>query len=259
MNLVFASGFLVPQTFLGAAYFRGLKERFEARGHKTLFPEVPPLGSVETRARILADAIREAYPQGPVHIVAHSMGGLDSRFLIAHNLHGLAEPGRIVSLDTLSTPHRGSPVADLLAGPSSEAPQRRVYEHLRAALAPLGLETGALAHLTSEAAARVPDPVPTHPHIRYRSHFAGGRPGPLRTCLALAPTYHYLLAATGQPNDGVVTLESAKYGEFQEPFWPCDHVDMVGHNLDTASLGIFQFDHFAAFDALVGALAKDFS
>jgi triacylglycerol lipase len=259
MNLVFASGFLVPQSFFKAAYFRGLKERFEAMGHKTAFPEIPPLGSVEARAAALAEAIRDAYPQGPVHVIAHSMGGLDSRFLIGRNLHGLAEPGRIVSLSTLSTPHRGSPVADLLAGPSPDAPQRLLYEQLRAALAPLGVETGALAHLTSDAAARVPDAARTHPHIRYRSYFASGRPGPLPTCLALAPTYHYLLAATGQPNDGVVTLASAQYGEFQTPNWPCDHVDMVGHNLDTASLGAFKFDHFAAFDALIGGLAREFA
>jgi hypothetical protein len=40
--------------------------------------------------------------------------------------------------------------------------------------------------------------------------------------------------------------------EFQQPFWPCDHTDMVGHNLDTADLGLFQFDHLAAFDAVNG-------
>jgi hypothetical protein len=39
--------------------------------------------------------------------------------------------------------------------------------------------------------------------------------------------------------------------EFQPPVWPCDHADMVGHNLDTADLGPFQFDHPAAFDAVI--------
>ena len=50
---------------------------------------------------------------GDLHIIARtSMGGLDSRFLLSNNLLGLAD--RVVSLSTVSTPHRGSPVADLI-------------------------------------------------------------------------------------------------------------------------------------------------
>jgi hypothetical protein len=29
---------------------------------------------------------------------------------------------------------------------------------------------------------------------------------------------------------------------------------MIGHNLDTADLSTFQFDHFAAIDAIIGQL-----
>src|SRR6266568_4744432 len=116
MNLVFASGFFVPQHILGIDYFRGLKAHVEGNGHQALFPEVPPLGTCEVRAEVLADAIQRAYPKGPVHIIAHSMGGLDSRTLIARNLDGLSSPGRVASLTTVSSPHRGSPVAEPRAG-----------------------------------------------------------------------------------------------------------------------------------------------
>lgn len=255
MNLVFASGFLVPQNLLGIDYFRGLQAHVaEASGHAVLFPEVPPIGTCEDRARVLADAIQRAYPDGAVHIIAHSMGGLDSRTLIARNLQGLSNPGRVASLTTVSTPHRGSPVADLLAGPRPDGPRRLLYDGISQAIGLLGVDTGALANLTTERALRVPDAVQTHPHIHYRSYFASGRPGPLPTCFALAPTHHYIHAVTGQENDGVVALDSARYGEFQEPFWRCDHVDMIGHNLDTADLGGFRFDHFAAFDAIISQL-----
>ena len=254
MNLVFASGFLVPQQLLGIDYFRGLREHLARSGHAALFPEVPSAGTSEVRAGVLADAVRQAYPDGAVHIIAHSMGGLDSRNLIARNIHGLAEPGRIASLTTVSTPHRGSPVADLLAGPRPDGPRRVLYELISHAIGLLGVSTGALANLTTEAASRVPDTTQTHRHIRYHSYFAAGRPGPRPTCFALAPTHHYIHAVTNQANDGVVALDSARYGEFQQPFWPCDHVDMIGHNLDTADLGHFQFDHFAAFDAIIRGL-----
>jgi triacylglycerol lipase len=253
MNLVFASGFLVPQHLLGINYFRGLEAHLEG-SHATLFPVVPPVGTSEERAGVLADAIQQKYPEGAVHIIAHSMGGLDSRNLIARNLNGLSASGRIASLTTLSTPHRGSPVADLLAGPRPDGPRRLVYDGVSQALGLLGIPTGALANLTTVSALRVPDAAQTNPDIRYRSYFASGRSGVLPTCFALAPTYHYIHAVTGQANDGVVALDSARYGDFQESFWPCDHVDMIGHNLDTDDLGGFRFDHFAAIDAIISQL-----
>ena len=76
----------------------------------------------------------------------------------------------------------------------------------------------------------------------------------LEACFALAATHHYILDLTGQENDGLVPKYSAVYGEFQTPFWPCDHIDMVGHNLDTLDLGDFQFAHLAAFKALIDQL-----
>ena len=40
MNLVFASGFLVPQQLLGIDYFRGLRDHIARTGaHAALFPE----------------------------------------------------------------------------------------------------------------------------------------------------------------------------------------------------------------------------
>ena len=91
-------------------------------------------------------------------------------------------------------------------------------------------------------------------HIRYRSYFGAGREGTRPTCIALAPMHGYVHLKTGQANDGVVAMDSARYGELQQPFWRCDHADMVGHNLDTADLGGFAFDHLAAFDEIISRL-----
>src|SRR5437868_3724757 len=166
MNLVFASGFLVPQHILGINYFGGVEDHLRGR-HETLFADVPALDTSERRAGVLADLIQQKFPQGEVHIIAHSMGGLDSRTLIARNLNGLSAPGRIASLTTLSTPHRGSPVADLLAGPEPDGVRRLVYQTVSHALGQLGFPFGALGDLTTEGAARIPDAATTHPHIRY--------------------------------------------------------------------------------------------
>jgi triacylglycerol lipase len=255
LNLVFAHGFLGwSHPLLGINYFRGLQAHItRLGGHAALFPQVPPVGTYEHRARALADAIQQAYPEGPVHIIAHSMGGLDSRVIIARNLHGLSNAGRIASLTTLSTPHYGSPVADLLAGSRPLGPRRLLYDAISHAIGLLGIDTGAIADLTAERCSKVPDVAQTHPHIRYRSYFGSGRAGLPRTCAALVPAHQYISAVTGQPNDGLVAQQSAQYGEVIEPFWPCDHLDMIGHNLDTADL-IFQFDHLAAFEAIINGL-----
>jgi triacylglycerol lipase len=253
MNLVFASGFLVPQHVIGINYFRGLEKHLAGK-HETLFPDVGPLASCDARADELAQAIIDRkFPAGPIHIIAHSMGGLDSRSLIGRNLHGLSAPGRIASLTTLSTPHRGSPVADLLVGPKPTGPlDLLMFETVGHALSQLSIPAGALGDLTTQGALRIPDVAKTHPHIRYRSCFAAGRPTLLPTCVILLPTHHYVHSVTHQPNDGVVALGSARYGEFLEPFFPCDHVDLVGYNLDPP--GFSQFPHLAAIDALIAQL-----
>jgi triacylglycerol lipase len=254
MNLVFASGFLVPQHILGINYFKGMEDRLQGK-HDALFADVPALDTCEKRANLLADQIHKKFPDGEIHIIAHSMGGLDSRSLIARNLNGLSAPGRIASLTTLSTPHRGSPVADLLLGTAPSGVSPLVHSLVSHAVSLLSLPAGALGDLTAEGAARIPDAAATHPHIRYRSVFASGRPDPLRpTSLVLAPTHHYIHSVTGQANDGVVALDSARYGEFLQPFWACDHVDMVGHNLDFGEFSDFHFDHFAAIEALINTL-----
>lgn len=252
MNLVFASGFLVPQRLLGINYFRGVEAHLRGR-HETVFPPVEPLASSAERARQLADGIHRKFPDGAVHIIAHSMGGLDGRNLIAANHHGLAEPGRIASLTTLSTPHRGSPVADLLVDPGPGGVLHSIaFEAFSGLLRQFGLSTDALRNLTTENASATPDVAQTHPHIRYRSVVATGRSGLRPTSLALLPTHEFTSAVTGQPNDGVVARDSAIYGELQEPFWQCDHADMIGHNLDDDLDP--HFDHLAHIDAIIAAL-----
>ena len=47
---------------------------------------------------------------GPFHLVGHSLGGLDSRYLVSN----LGMAGQAVSLTTMGTPHTGSSFADWL-------------------------------------------------------------------------------------------------------------------------------------------------
>jgi len=75
---------LLPQQIAFEDYFRGLRQRPEYS--TALFPDVPLTGSVMERAAQPAAAIGAEFPNSEVHIVAHSMGGLDARYMIAQSL-----------------------------------------------------------------------------------------------------------------------------------------------------------------------------
>lgn len=97
-------------------YFNGIKILYELAGHEVLCPTVPALGSLAVRAAELEREILERWPDNsqPLFALAHSMGGLDCRRVIAtsQKLKGIFK-----RLITIATPHFGSPVADVVLNP----------------------------------------------------------------------------------------------------------------------------------------------
>ena len=76
-------------------------------------PNVVPYASIETRARNwvrLINKVCDDYGFEKLNVIAHSMGGLDMRFALAH----LDITDRIASLTTVATPHHGTFLADLI-------------------------------------------------------------------------------------------------------------------------------------------------
>src|SRR5262245_18400728 len=93
-------------------YFNGVGIQLRRQGHVVEEPTVNPIGSIAQRGGQLAAAIL-ALPTGrKVHILAHSMGGLDARHAIT-NVPGVS--ARVATLVTIGTPHRGSRTADAVA------------------------------------------------------------------------------------------------------------------------------------------------
>lgn len=245
MNLVFASGFFIPQKFRRFEYFRDLSKHYPA----ALFPRVDPTAGVEVRAQQLAAQIGRAFPGGPIHIVAHSMGGLDARFLLSHNLEGLAS--RVTTLSTIATPHRGTPLADLLAGPAPQGPQRMVYDIVRDAMARLGCAAGGLASLTTGAAAAFNRDCLDVPGVQY---FAYAGCGPRSYSLRPSAWLIEKMAATAdqRANDGLVSVASAQWpsNQLAEPPWLADHLAEVGYDLDRP-VAKPQFDYLAAISRVI--------
>jgi triacylglycerol lipase len=102
----------LPPTQLGdeLQYFRNVRTYLEANGFREIVnTNVNFAGTVGQRARELKQQIDALLPGAEkVHIIAHSMGGLDARLMIAEM--GMAD--RVASLTTIGTPHLGTSLAD---------------------------------------------------------------------------------------------------------------------------------------------------
>jgi triacylglycerol lipase len=85
------------------------------KGIKVFRGNTDSWGSFESNALFLKKTIENILAktgEKKVNIIAHSKGGIDSRFLIYKHNFG----NKIASLTTLCTPHRGSEIADFLYG-----------------------------------------------------------------------------------------------------------------------------------------------
>lgn len=96
-------------------YFKGIKTHLEApeHGFKVFHPNEDFAGPLELRAGQLRDRVREVMASegvNKVHIIAHSMGGLDARHMIVDK--GMAD--HVASLTTIGTPHLGTSLASLV-------------------------------------------------------------------------------------------------------------------------------------------------
>lgn len=269
MNLVLNHGIFGFATLGDIVYFNGVKKHLTTRfpGLRVLVAQVPPDGTIEVRGTQLGQQIRQALqpggtldPNESVHIIAHSMGGLDARFLLSpDNPNNMAD--RITSLTTISAPHKGSPIADLLIKiKDSIIPEEKLLAHaLSAVLAHAHIPVGGLDNLTTDGVRKFNDEFSDSDSTKKFSVAGVGRGIKVLgihvdTCVALRLAYRIIKDKAGEDNDGLVSLSSATWGEGPE-LWPADHADEIGHNLD---LGLQapprNFDHLAKYEALVERL-----
>lgn len=209
-------------------YFSGGIERaIREAGHPLIIARTHPTGGIALRARQLKEAILTQLAAmgrsgAPVAIVAHSMGGLDARYMIAR----LGMAGRVATLLTVCTPHRGSAYADWFV---QNVGVRLGGGRLASAL---GLDVRAAVDLTTSSMSEFNRTVPDAPGVRYFSVSAAcpaGQHAPL-----FAHSHPIVYRAEGE-NDGVVSLVSARWGEHLCT-WPVDHLHAINKRLTPAAL-----------------------
>jgi triacylglycerol lipase len=180
-------------------YFVHLRPFLVERGAHALFPNVEPTGGVAARAEQLRDQLRR-WTDEQVNVIAHSMGGLDARFLIS----SLGMARRVASLTTISTPHRGSGLADWFCD------NFRLRVPLLITLEAVGINVDGFQDCRPCFCQDFNDSNPDDPGVRYFSYTAAVAPP--RVTPLLRRAWNILTPLEG-PNDGIVSVRSARWGE----------------------------------------------
>ncbi len=226
-------------------------------GHSVLRASVRSVDSVANRATDLGaevDAFLAQTGTEKVHLIAHSMGGLDARYLIS----SLGYSDRVASLTTISTPHWGTPLADLaldlvgetddqnaalelleaLAGDvDSDALERALYDlsETRAAsfnaanVDAVGVQYHSYAGLSTVFGASVSDA-----ELACLTQPGTVIPEPDALAAPLVLTGPLVATSDGgrEAQDGVVAVRSATFGDFRGCI-PADHFDEILYRTDT--------------------------
>ncbi|KAI1081053.1 putative triacylglycerol lipase [Whalleya microplaca] len=199
-------------------YWRGIKDALRANGIEVITAAVPPSGSIEQRAEKLAHGIAEAAQGKSVNIVAHSMGGLDARYMISH-----LQPQNVDvrSLVTVASPHRGSAFADHVFKEIGPDLLPNVYNFARG----VGIETGAFEQLTMKYMTEEFNPrTPDDPDVRYFSYGAMMEQPPF---LSPFRQSHAVISNLEGPNDGLVSVTSSKWGSYKGTLVGVSHLDLI--------------------------------
>ena len=222
-------------------YWPGIVEALQAGGNRVLVARVAPLGSVARRAAQLKAYIDKHSPHEPVHIIGHSMGGLDARYMISK----LDMAHRVLTLTTVATPHRGSPFADWGL--------RRLEPVFRIVLDLFGIGRKPFFDVSVEGCKKFNEDVPDAPNVRYFS--VAGR----FTADWLTPSWLIstrMIEREQGENDGLVPLTSARYGE-DCSVWEGDHISLINWPNPLARARGRWRDRVPAYGGLVSRLADE--
>jgi triacylglycerol lipase len=229
--VVLMHGFGMLAGLRRGGHFRDTAESLRLRGVRAYAPNVAPYNTVEARGSMWIRRIEHVLAEtrsSKVNLIAHSMGGLDARWIIAHR--GLGD--RVGALVTVSTPHRGSSLAEyILSSPD------RIRNWLTDVANWMGTQIvddggadfrTAVAELTpSNVIDNFNSAVIDDERVRYWS-YAGvaGRGCDHSTNPFLRLFNNYLYDREGI-NDGMVSVESAKWGDYLGEI-SADHAQQIG-------------------------------
>ncbi|MDR2976821.1 MAG: triacylglycerol lipase [Streptococcaceae bacterium] len=195
-------------------------------GHASSLPV--EVSAEELKKRILSVLLETGADK--VNIIAHSKGGIDSRYAISQL--GLAE--NVASLTTINTPHFGSDLAGTML---EMAPKKVVttvgkeYSKIFRRLGDADVDfVGSVSELTATRCLELNQQMPDSDLVYYQS--AGSQMKNWKSAAFPLNIGYSIIKATGGDNDGLVATRSMKWGNFlgiQQPAGKkgISHGDMI--------------------------------
>lgn len=258
--IILHHGFLGFRKILLLEYFYKVPEFLRQRGYEVFVTQVHPLASIERRAEELAQQIDEILKisgKQKVNIIAHSMGGLDGRYLIGK----MGYQDKIASLSMISTPNQGSYLADIVASTlkGEEKVRKRLFGLMQVPDDPQSsLFSQAMEavyncsknFIQDEFNAQVKD----RAEVYYQSWAGVSTPSGGKRADILDPIFfvpYILIKIKHGSNDGVVSVDSAKWGHFRGTI-PASHLHQVGFWFGLPSSG---FNHKQFYKQVAQGLA----
>ena len=253
--VVLMHGFGVGASFRRGGHLHDEAMHLRSRGVRAVAPNVSPYNTVRARCRTWEDRLERVLAETQtdrVSIIAHSMGGLDARYLISQRgWHDVVDV-----LVTVATPHRGSPVAALILQQPEAV--RNWLTDMADWLGTHILEDGsanirqALHELTPEhLESTFNEEVADHPDVEYWSYGCQAGEG---TDIPIDPIFRYFnsyLFEREGVNDGMVSVRSARWGEYLGTV-DADHARQVGIKSTLAA----PFDSNAFYASIAQRLAE---
>lgn len=195
-------------------YWGRVPKELIKNGADIYYGDQPSAASVEECGNFLKDRIDDIISMTgceKVNIIAHSKGGLDSRYAAA--LPGCAE--HIASITTVNTPHRGCLYADYLLGKLPKTIISWIAAKYNAALSRFGEKADFIEGVTDLTAARCAEFNETHPIPEGVYCRSVGSYMKKSTSAGFPLNFAYVLVKlfSRTENDGLVDLESMKWGD----------------------------------------------
>ena len=229
-------------------YFHKVSEDLNGQGFPVYKPVTDAWNGSDIRAKQLAtyvDDVLACSCAQKVNLLAHSQGGIDARLLVA----GMGYHDRVATVATVSSPHHGTPIADVILG-FEDGPVDILAGVFNLFFGfiyndsefPLAVQKG-LRWCSVQSMKLFNKDYPDHPDVAYYSYagFTNLFSNPTQACKGGAlpipktgdmvpPEFwasYYFLGGFGKPNDGLVTVASARWGTFRGCV-AADHLDQVG-------------------------------
>lgn len=195
--------------------FRSIQKRLEKEGYTVFVSKIDSFGTLETNSQFLKEEIEELLKKEnaeKVNLVAHSKGGLDSRYLISK----LDMEDKVASLTTIATPHRGSEVADgFLNWPEWILSIMNffinLYYRILGDKKPNAYEV--CKCLSTEGCRKFNEEISDSDKVYYASYSTRLNKNKDDKCFSIARVFFKKL--NEEPNDGMVRVSSMIYGDYK--------------------------------------------